>query len=208
MCDAKGRGSKVSVKMTLKINKVICERPLIIDVEHCTAHWSTWLISMIKPSQETTHFLLTHFSWLWWIVNNVGFIQDRVTRAVYFCKFMQNMHVELIIHNCTALLSICMIYNIALLTQLELTLSRFPTSTQVTTIMQHWKLTTIGLTTLGRCLLYQRTVLLPLVWLVSCFNSIHEQKLVEFKGVLFDCWMPAVDKTERNIYFIVIERLS
>ena len=51
------------------------------------AHWSTWFKTLLKPSQETTHFLLTHFSWLWWIVNNVGFIQDTVMRAVYFCKY-------------------------------------------------------------------------------------------------------------------------
>lgn len=59
---------------------------IVIVLYPYAAYWSTWLRALLKPSQETTHFLLTHFSWLWWIVNNVGFIQDTVMRAVYFCK--------------------------------------------------------------------------------------------------------------------------
>ena len=50
------------------------------------AHWGTWVKSLIKPSQDTLHYLLTHFSWVWWIVNNVEFIQNPIMRAVYFCK--------------------------------------------------------------------------------------------------------------------------
>ena len=56
-------------------------------MSNAAAYWSTWFKLLVKPSQETTHYLLTHFSWLWYIVNNVGFIQNTVMRAVYFCKF-------------------------------------------------------------------------------------------------------------------------
>ena len=35
------------------------------------------------------HYLLTHYSWLWWIVNNVGFIRDPLMRVVYDCELRQ-----------------------------------------------------------------------------------------------------------------------
>jgi hypothetical protein len=50
------------------------------------ASWWTWFTSLIAPSEQTKHFLLTHFNWFWWIINNVPFITNRVMRAVYFCK--------------------------------------------------------------------------------------------------------------------------
>lgn len=48
-----------------------------------TAYWSTWLSQLLRPSPETQHYLLNHFSWFWYIVNNVEFINDYLLRAVY-----------------------------------------------------------------------------------------------------------------------------
>nr|AAF93168.1 cyclooxygenase [Gersemia fruticosa] len=55
---------------------VNCEKP----------NWSTWFKALIAPSEETKHFILTHFKWFWWIVNNVPFIRNTVMKAAYFSR--------------------------------------------------------------------------------------------------------------------------
>ena len=50
------------------------------------AYWGTWLHNLFKPSPGTMHYLLTHFSWIWAIVNNVGFINDYIMTKVYTSK--------------------------------------------------------------------------------------------------------------------------
>ncbi|XP_028414403.1 prostaglandin G/H synthase 2-like isoform X2 [Dendronephthya gigantea] len=55
---------------------VNCEKP----------NWSTWFYSLIAPSEESKHFILTHFNWFWWIVNNVPFIRNTVMKAAYFSR--------------------------------------------------------------------------------------------------------------------------
>ena len=57
---------------------------------HDAAYWSSWLKEKIRPTPDTMHYLLTHFSWLWWIVNNVGFIRDPLMRVVYHCELRQS----------------------------------------------------------------------------------------------------------------------
>jgi hypothetical protein len=51
------------------------------------ASWKTWFASFFQISEQTKHYILTHFTWFWWIVNNVNFIRDPVMKAAYLCKF-------------------------------------------------------------------------------------------------------------------------
>ena len=51
------------------------------------ASWKTWFASFFKIREETKHYILTHFTWFWWIANNVNFIRDPVMKAAYLCKF-------------------------------------------------------------------------------------------------------------------------
>lgn len=37
----------------------------------------------LKPSPDTTHYLMTHYTWLWSLVNNIGFLRNAVMRKVY-----------------------------------------------------------------------------------------------------------------------------
>ena len=55
------------------------------------AYWSTWLSSLIRPSTETLHYLLTHYEWLWNIVNNMEFLRDRFLKAVFKRKINSNL---------------------------------------------------------------------------------------------------------------------
>ncbi|XP_049619146.1 prostaglandin G/H synthase 1 isoform X1 [Syngnathus scovelli] len=58
--------------------------------ENCThPEFRTWLGLMLKPSPELTHYLLTHFQWLWDLVNN-SFLRDT------FMRFMLTVRSELI----------------------------------------------------------------------------------------------------------------
>ena len=50
------------------------------------AYWSSWFSEMVRPSSETVHYILTHYGWLWGIVNNVGFIRDAFISSVFRSK--------------------------------------------------------------------------------------------------------------------------
>ena len=52
------------------------------------ATWGTWFKSLIRPGSETVHYILTHFNWLWSIVNNVGFLRNYVIGKVYLCTYV------------------------------------------------------------------------------------------------------------------------
>lgn len=49
------------------------------------AEFSTWLSSVLKPSPNTVHHLLTHYRWMWDILNNVRFLRDALMRYVLTC---------------------------------------------------------------------------------------------------------------------------
>nr|XP_002127674.1 prostaglandin G/H synthase 2 isoform X1 [Ciona intestinalis] len=43
---------------------------------------STRIKKWIKPSKSTTHYILTHFKWVWTIVNNVSWLRKTLMKAV------------------------------------------------------------------------------------------------------------------------------
>ncbi|XP_060744604.1 prostaglandin G/H synthase 2a [Tachysurus vachellii] len=51
--------------------------------ENCTKpELSTWIKSILKPSPSTVHNLLTHYKWIWDIINNVSFLRNTLMRYV------------------------------------------------------------------------------------------------------------------------------
>ncbi|XP_026790716.2 prostaglandin G/H synthase 2a [Pangasianodon hypophthalmus] len=51
--------------------------------ENCTTpELSTWIKSILKPGPNTVHYLLTHFKWIWDIINNVSFLRNALMRYV------------------------------------------------------------------------------------------------------------------------------
>ncbi|XP_062872317.1 prostaglandin G/H synthase 2a [Trichomycterus rosablanca] len=51
--------------------------------ENCTTpEFSTWIGSVLKPSPNTVHHLLTHYRWMWDILNNISFLRDALMRYV------------------------------------------------------------------------------------------------------------------------------
>ncbi|KAM9469372.1 prostaglandin G/H synthase 2a [Clarias gariepinus] len=51
--------------------------------ENCTTpELSTWIRSIVKPKPNTVHYLLTHFQWIWDIINNISFLRNALMRYV------------------------------------------------------------------------------------------------------------------------------
>ena len=61
----------------------------ISSLSFLVAYWSTWFSNLIRPSTETVHYMLTHYKWLWTIINNVEFLRDSFLRAMFKRKMMQ-----------------------------------------------------------------------------------------------------------------------
>lgn len=47
----------------------------------CVAEVWTRVRLMLKPSPSAVHYILTHFQWFWYLVNN-SFLQDTIMRLV------------------------------------------------------------------------------------------------------------------------------
>ncbi|KAF4086271.1 hypothetical protein AMELA_G00104560 [Ameiurus melas] len=51
--------------------------------ENCTTpELSTWIRSKLKPNPNTVHYLLTHYKWIWGIINNISFLRNALMRYV------------------------------------------------------------------------------------------------------------------------------
>lgn len=51
----------------------------------CLAELSTWIKSNLKPSPNTVHYLLTHYKWIWDLINNISFLRNTLMRYVLTC---------------------------------------------------------------------------------------------------------------------------
>lgn len=79
------------------VSSLYYSHTMCIHILITVAHWSTWFSSLIKPSTETVHYMLTHYKWLWTIVNNVEFLRDSFLRAVFKRKVINNAELTLYI---------------------------------------------------------------------------------------------------------------
>ncbi|KAK1786302.1 hypothetical protein P4O66_018008 [Electrophorus voltai] len=51
--------------------------------ENCTTpELFTWITSILKPSPNTVHYILTQYKWIWDIINNISFLRDAIMRYV------------------------------------------------------------------------------------------------------------------------------
>ncbi|XP_076833033.1 prostaglandin G/H synthase 2a [Brachyhypopomus gauderio] len=59
-----------------------CTRTGFYDQNCTTPELSTWIASMLKPNPNTVHYILTHYKWIWDIINNISFLRDAIMRYV------------------------------------------------------------------------------------------------------------------------------
>lgn len=59
-----------------------CTRTGYYGVNCTVPELSTRIRSILKPSPNTVHHFLTHYKWMWNIINNISFLRDAIMRYV------------------------------------------------------------------------------------------------------------------------------
>lgn len=55
-----------------------------------TAELLTRIKLTLKPRPSIVHYILTHYKWIWDIINNISFLRDAIMRYVLTCKLNVN----------------------------------------------------------------------------------------------------------------------
>jgi len=58
----------------------------IIIFSFLTAELLTRIRSTLKPSPDNVHYILTHYKWIWDIINNISYLRDAIMSYVLTCK--------------------------------------------------------------------------------------------------------------------------
>lgn len=51
-----------------------------------TAELLTWIKSTLKPAPSVVHHILTHYKWIWDLINNISYLRNSIMSYILTCK--------------------------------------------------------------------------------------------------------------------------